>query len=144
MLNEILTQHRMIFSSNASEYDARTRGAYRRYLGAFARAFTDRVGSGRVLDLGCAAGRDLQYFGSRGLSAKGIDLSPEMVALCCSRGLEAECADFLAGTWVGAKWDGIWAYTSLTLVPKAAMRAVLEGARAALVPGNGVLALGLG
>jgi 2-polyprenyl-3-methyl-5-hydroxy-6-metoxy-1,4-benzoquinol methylase len=46
-----------------------------------------------VLDIGCGRGEFLEAMRSAGVAAKGIDLSEESVALCHSKGLEAEIAD---------------------------------------------------
>jgi 2-polyprenyl-3-methyl-5-hydroxy-6-metoxy-1,4-benzoquinol methylase len=52
--------------------------------------FKDRSG---VLDIGCGRGEFLQMMKSAGAGTRGIDLSEESVALCRSRGLDAERAD---------------------------------------------------
>ena len=56
------------------------------YLGSFA-------GAGEVLDIGCGRGEFLEAAREAGIRARGIDLNGEMVALCRSRGLDAETAD---------------------------------------------------
>lgn len=47
-----------------------------------------RRARGRVLDVGCGAGRVLLYLRQRGLSATGIDNSPGAIRVCQLRGLE--------------------------------------------------------
>jgi 2-polyprenyl-3-methyl-5-hydroxy-6-metoxy-1,4-benzoquinol methylase len=51
------------------------------------------AGRRNVLDIGCGRGEFLEAMRSAGVGAKGIDLSEESVALCRSKGLEAETAD---------------------------------------------------
>jgi O-antigen chain-terminating methyltransferase len=46
-----------------------------------------------VLDIGCGRGEFLEAMRHAGVGARGIDLSPESVALCQSMGLAAETAD---------------------------------------------------
>ncbi|HWB83576.1 MAG TPA: class I SAM-dependent methyltransferase [Bryobacteraceae bacterium] len=46
-----------------------------------------------VLDIGCGRGEFLKMMRDAGISARGIDLSEESVALCRSKGLDAEVAD---------------------------------------------------
>ena len=46
-----------------------------------------------VLDIGCGRGELLQVLKDGGVGARGIDLSEECVAICRSRGLDAEVAD---------------------------------------------------
>lgn len=53
------------------------------------------VGAGEVLDLGCGRGEFLELAREAGLAARGVDSSPECVALCRSKGLEVEQADLL-------------------------------------------------
>jgi 2-polyprenyl-3-methyl-5-hydroxy-6-metoxy-1,4-benzoquinol methylase len=48
---------------------------------------------GEILDLGCGRGEFLEAAREAGLQARGIDLSQESIALCRSKGLEAEVAD---------------------------------------------------
>jgi SAM-dependent methyltransferase len=43
---------------------------------------------GRVLDIGCGAGRHCLYFQSRGLDVVGIDVSPLAVGVCTQRGVK--------------------------------------------------------
>jgi len=52
---------------------------------------------GDVLDLGCGRGELLALLGERGVSARGIDASEEMVHRCREQGLEAERADLFEG-----------------------------------------------
>ena len=46
-----------------------------------------------VLDLGCGRGEFLEAARDAGIAARGIDLNPETVAFCRSKGLDAEVAD---------------------------------------------------
>jgi len=46
-----------------------------------------RLARGRVLDIGCGAGRHALYLQRRGLDVLGIDVSPLAVAVCRRRGL---------------------------------------------------------
>ncbi|MGD0199419.1 MAG: methyltransferase domain-containing protein, partial [Bryobacteraceae bacterium] len=46
-----------------------------------------------VLDIGCGRGEFLELMKEAGVPARGIDISPELVAACRAKGLEAEAAD---------------------------------------------------
>ncbi|MCB2187598.1 MAG: methyltransferase domain-containing protein [Deltaproteobacteria bacterium] len=46
-----------------------------------------------LLDLGCGRGEFLETAGAAGLAVRGLDINPEMVALCRENGLEAEEGD---------------------------------------------------
>ena len=50
-------------------------------------------GQSDVLDVGCGRGEFLDLLRENGVRARGLDLNPEMVELCKSRGLEATHAD---------------------------------------------------
>ena len=50
-------------------------------------------GRENVLDIGCGRGEFLEMMREKGVSARGIDLGEESVALCRQKGLEAEIAD---------------------------------------------------
>ncbi len=52
-------------------------------------------GDGEVLDLGCGRGELLALLGERGIAARGVDSSDEMIRRCHEQGLEAENADLL-------------------------------------------------
>jgi len=49
-----------------------------------------------VLDIGCGRGEMLEVLREAGISSRGIDLSEESVALCRSKGLDAEQADLFS------------------------------------------------
>jgi SAM-dependent methyltransferase len=51
------------------------------------------AGQSNVLDVGCGRGEFLDLLREKGISAKGLDLNPEMVEVCRSRGLDAAVAD---------------------------------------------------
>ena len=49
-----------------------------------------------VLDLGCGRGEMLEVFRDAGIQAHGIDLGEDSIALCQTKGLDAERADLFA------------------------------------------------
>jgi O-antigen chain-terminating methyltransferase len=52
-------------------------------------------GASDVVDIGCGRGEFLELLRSRGVTARGVDLNQQMVAVCRERGLEAEEGDAL-------------------------------------------------
>jgi SAM-dependent methyltransferase len=59
---------------------------------------------GATIDLGCGPGRLLEALAARGVRALGVDLAPEAIAQCRTRGVPALRADVFAplpdeGTW---------------------------------------------
>jgi 2-polyprenyl-3-methyl-5-hydroxy-6-metoxy-1,4-benzoquinol methylase len=47
----------------------------------------------RILDIGCGDGRILRFLLQQGYQAEGVDLNPELVALCREQGLPVELGD---------------------------------------------------
>lgn len=54
------------------------------------------AGRSNVLDIGCGRGEFLDLLREQGVTAKGLDLNPEMIEVCRSRGLEAASGDALS------------------------------------------------
>jgi 2-polyprenyl-3-methyl-5-hydroxy-6-metoxy-1,4-benzoquinol methylase len=54
------------------------------------------AGRQNVLDIGCGRGEFLDLMKEAGVAARGIDLSTESIAVCRSKGLDAEVADLFA------------------------------------------------
>jgi SAM-dependent methyltransferase len=50
-------------------------------------------GHSNVLDVGCGRGEFLALLKQQGIAAKGLDLNPEMIEVCRSRGLDAATGD---------------------------------------------------
>jgi O-antigen chain-terminating methyltransferase len=53
------------------------------------------AGASDVLDVGCGRGEFLDLLKQAGVSARGLDLNPEMVEVCKARGLDATAGDAL-------------------------------------------------
>jgi O-antigen chain-terminating methyltransferase len=77
------------------------------------------AGRRNVLDIGCGRGEFLEAMRSAGVAAKGIDLSEESVALCHSKGLEAETADLFMylENLAEASLDGIFCSQVVEHIP---------------------------
>ncbi|MFA6110368.1 MAG: class I SAM-dependent methyltransferase [Candidatus Latescibacterota bacterium] len=93
-------------------------------------------GSRLLLELGSGPGHDGRFFLEHGLSVVCIDLCPEMVMLCRVKGLEAYEMDVLRLDFPAASFDAVFALNSLLHVPKASIRAVLQGIHRILRPGG--------
>jgi SAM-dependent methyltransferase len=61
-------------------------------------------GASSVLDIGCGRGELLDLLKGRGITARGLDVNPEMVEACRARGLDATTGDAL--THVASLADG--------------------------------------
>lgn len=91
-----------------------------------------------VLDIGCGRGEWLALLGEHGYRGKGIDLNPVMVSVCRDQGLQAECADILAGL-ARIPDDSLAAITSFHVIehlPFPVLFSAVEQAWRALAPGG--------
>jgi len=68
-----------------------------------------------VLDLGCGAGRDCQYFCEQGFSVWGVDFSPGMIAIAKKTAPKARfrLEDFNKINFKNNYFDGIWSFFSI-------------------------------
>ncbi len=86
--------------------------------------------------IGAGTGQDSLFFEEAGLEVLATDLSPEMVARCCAKGLEARRADFLNLGVAPESFDAVFALNCMLHVPNADFPKVLTEIREALVPGG--------
>lgn len=79
---------------SAERFDDAFRGTRAVILDRY-RDIADRVAltDGPVLDLGCGRGELLELLQARGVPASGVEVVPELVALCTGRGLDVRLAD---------------------------------------------------
>jgi SAM-dependent methyltransferase len=96
--------------------------------------------SGRVVELGCGAGRLTGYLGEIAATAHGIDISPEMVAYCRRTYPKVTFSEGdLRGvtTMEAGSWDAVFAtYNVLDVLGDAERRQVLDGIHGVLPPGS--------
>ena len=89
---------------------------------------------GRILDVGCGAGRDLKAFARQGFRCTGIDASS---ALCVSAsnfaGVPCQVSR-IEDLDYQAEFDGIWACASLLHLPRALLPKALRRLHGALIP----------
>jgi 2-polyprenyl-3-methyl-5-hydroxy-6-metoxy-1,4-benzoquinol methylase len=101
--------------------------------------FTDKLKAGAyILDFGCGSGRDTKYFLSKGFKVDAVDGSEELckraskfTGICVRQMLFQELDKV-------AKYDGIWACSSILHLPKRELEVVLEKMLIALKD-NGVI-----
>jgi SAM-dependent methyltransferase len=101
--------------------------------------FLDRlraVEAKTLLEIGAGTGQDAVFFAEEGLDVVAVDLSPEMVAFCRAKGLEAYERDFLHLGFEPGSFDAVYAMNSLLHVPNADLPEVLRAVRTVLKPGG--------
>lgn len=74
-------------------FEDRFRGSEADIRGRLADYVPYFAGQSNILDVGCGRGEFLDLLRDQGIAAKGLDLNPEMIEVCRSRGLDATAAD---------------------------------------------------
>lgn len=93
-------------------------------------------GAARLLEIGAGVGTDSLFFQEQGLTVVATDLSPQMVAKCQEKGLDARVAGFLELDFPAESFDAVYAFNCLLHVPNADLPEVLETIRVLLRPGG--------
>jgi SAM-dependent methyltransferase len=108
-------------------------------------AFLGRLrdeGGARLLELGAGTGQDSVFFRDQGLDVVAVDMSPQMVARCREKGIDARVMDLLHLDFAPESFDAVYSLNCLLHVPNADLPTVLEGVRAVMRPG-GLFLLGV-
>jgi SAM-dependent methyltransferase len=95
-----------------------------------------------LLEIGAGTGQDSQSFADAGLEVTATDLSPEMVASCQAKGLNAQVMDFSQPVFAPESFDAVYAMNCLLHVPNAELPSVLALIRDLMRPG-GLLFMGV-
>jgi O-antigen chain-terminating methyltransferase len=100
------------------------------------------AGRRAVLDIGCGRGEFLEHMRTAGVPARGIDLSPESVAVCRAKGLDAEAADLFQyfASVPEATLDGIFCSQVVEHLEPARLPEMIRLAASRLEP-NGLIAI---
>jgi SAM-dependent methyltransferase len=132
--DEVLDPLRAAYDARASWRDGLTREPWKL---AERQAFRDRLAPGaRLLEIGAGPGQDSAYFQDEGFAVVAADLSPAMVELCRSKGIEAHVMDFLHLDFPDDSFDAVYAMNCLLHVPNADLPTVLGAIRSLLRPGG--------
>lgn len=138
MSNDHITKTVAVYDTIAKEYaDEIENYAPLKELTAFASLVPK---GGRVLDVGCAAGRDSFYLASKGLKVIGIDLSEKLLKIARLRGshVDFQKQDMRKLKFAPSFFEGIWASASLLHLKREEVPDVLRQFNTLLKP-TGVL-----
>jgi 2-polyprenyl-3-methyl-5-hydroxy-6-metoxy-1,4-benzoquinol methylase len=103
--------------------------------------FIGHLNGKRVLDIGCAGGRETAYLASKGLQATGCDLSPSFIWAAARA--YPQCSFFVTdmrNIESDMKYDGIWCNAAFLHIPKTDALSTLKGFLQLLKP-KGILYL---
>jgi SAM-dependent methyltransferase len=98
-------------------------------------------GKTRLLEIGAGAGYTSRYFADQGLDVVAVDLSPNQVERCRSKGVTAYQRDFYELGFRPGAFDAVWAMNCLLHVPGDDLHRVLSGIRDVLGTG-GIFCMG--
>jgi SAM-dependent methyltransferase len=93
-------------------------------------------GASTLLELGAGPGKDSEFFRDNGLDVVCTDLSPEMIALCESKGLAARVMDLSNLDFPSDAFDAVYALNCLLHLPRRELPAALRGIQTVLKPGG--------
>lgn len=122
------------YDINAELYAKQTRGIdlahlYRPFLTKIPRG-------GKILDVGCGAGRDLKRFVEEGFDAVGVDPSEKLAVMAREfSGCEVLVSNVREISF-DQEFDGVWACASLIHLPHRQLPSALERIFSALRPGG--------
>lgn len=104
-------------------------------------AFVERVGYGRIVDLGCGPGHVARYLADRGANIEGADLSPEMIAEARAAypELAFRVADMFELPYDAASLGGIVAFYAIVHMQTRDLARPLAEFHRVLAPGGLVL-----
>jgi SAM-dependent methyltransferase len=141
---DVITELRASYDGGAAERDGFEKEPWKLAERA---AFLDRLkadGCQRLLEIGAGTGQDSLFFQQQGLTVVATDLSPEMVARCRAKGVDAIVADFLGLDFPPESFDAVYALNCLLHVPNADLPAVLDSIHGLLRPGGWFFFAGYG
>ena len=118
MYNDVIACLRESYNRNASERNQYGIEDWKVEQQQHFLSLLQQEGKQRLLEIGAGPGRDSQFFQDKGLEVTCTDLSPEMVALCRAKGLNAHVMDFLSLDFPAESFEMVYALNCLLHVPK--------------------------
>jgi SAM-dependent methyltransferase len=114
-----MTDNREYYDAFSEGYDRNRDRGYHKLIDDQAAALVRRVGEGRdLLEVGCGTGLVLQRCAEFARTAKGIDLSPGMLARARERGLDVREGSATALPFADDTFDVAYSFKVLSHVPQ--------------------------
>ncbi|GAB4054203.1 class I SAM-dependent methyltransferase [Catellatospora paridis] len=133
---DVLAELRQAYDGGAAERDTHEKEPWRVAERAAFEARLRAEGRRSLLEIGAGTGQDSRFFMDAGYEVVAVDLSPEMVARCRAKGVDARVAHFLDLGLPEESTDAVYALNCLLHVPDADLPAVLDNIRRVLRPGG--------
>jgi len=99
-------------------------------------ALLQNEGKQKLLEVGAGTGLHSKFFQDNSLEVICTDLSPNMVACCLEKGIQAYAMDFLNLDFPAESFDAVFAMNCLLHVPRRDLARVLVSIRDLLRPGG--------
>lgn len=142
MHDELRSNLRQSYDQKAEQRDNRAIQPWKLEVRAHFLSLLHQEQKHSLLEIGAGSGPDSLYFQEQGLAVTCVDLSPEMVAMCQKKGLQAYEMDVTRLQFAPASFDAVYSLNCLLHLPHARFLGVLEGINAVLKPA-GLFYLGI-
>ncbi|MBU0757309.1 MAG: methyltransferase domain-containing protein [Nanoarchaeota archaeon] len=106
--------------------------------------FIENIKGNKILDIGCASGRDSRFFSEKGYDVIGIDMSKELLSIAKEFAPKAKFIhmDMRHPEFEPGSFDGIWCQASFLHIPKKEAKKTLSEFYKILMK-NGLIYIGI-
>ena len=142
--NKALTESQLSSETGAFKYvgfEEQFRGSPEEIRARINEYVPDFIGASDVLDVGCGRGEFLDVLKEHGVTARGLDINPEMVKVCLTQGLdvsEGDAVSYLEGLEDGSL-GGLFSAQVVEHLPPEYLIRLLDLAFQKLRPGSKII-----
>ncbi|PTM58779.1 class I SAM-dependent methyltransferase [Desmospora activa] len=135
-MSELRSRLRHAYAQEAQMRDTRYKPEWKKRERQRFASLLKREEPVRLLEIGAGTGQDSLFFHEEGFVTLAIDLSPEMVAKCKEKGLDAQVMDATHLQFPDNSFDAVWSFNCLLHLPKREWNSMLAEIRRILAPGG--------